>query len=108
MHVGAHMLLGLSRERHAFLQERRVETEVNLDVALLLPRALVKIQRSRDELDSRRLVLPFAIFSRYPEVPRSLEHVGVVFVQQLGGNQYGCFRTRAGAESPLQDRRFAP
>ena len=55
MYIRANSLFGFPCELRLLLKERRIETEINLNVARLLVDGVIKLQPMRDESHRRRL-----------------------------------------------------
>ncbi len=112
MDVGLDALLHLGSEFNLFVEERRVEPEVDLDVAILLVGRIVKLGAVGDELYFLGSQFPglvqVAFLDRRPKVPEDFEFVGVVFVQEFLGQCQSALRIGAVVEGLFEEQGLIP
>src|SRR5690349_9661259 len=75
----------------------------------LLSSSFIELAPLGNQAHARRREDPFArVLVWHPEIPISLENIGVVVVNEIGGYSCGLVRGDAGIEAPLENRRLVP
>ena len=94
--------LSLAGQRNIFLEKRRVQAKVHLDVAFLLVDTFVKFRAMDQKFHRRRLQSPLPILRHHPKIPISFKQVSVVFVQQVGRDEHRLLGGNSRPESTFE------
>src|ERR1700720_1150348 len=91
------------------MQERCVQTKIDLNMPYLLRGTLFKFRSVRNQPHHRRLKHPFLrTLGRSPQIPIGLKNVRIVVVEKFSNLRYRFFRRNTRTVAPFEDRRLTP
>src|SRR5205085_7024201 len=112
LNIGFYALLAKLIEIQLFVQKWSVESEIDLDVSVLLEDSVFEVCSMNQEFHRLRLESPGSIEStanlRTPQVPHRFKLIRMIAVHMLACDFDGLLRSGARIERLLEDQRLIP